>query len=68
VAASKRGVIGCIAFIYAIGLLFLSAAWFGPPPGYGNWRGLRVLFSRDLVYTTGTVIRRGELSCSNKWR
>lgn len=55
--SSNSGVIGCLAVVMIPGLLFLAAAWFGPPWGMGHWHGLNVLFSRDLVDTTGTVIR-----------
>ena len=48
-------VIGCFAFLYAMALLFIAAAWFGPP--IGQHHGLREVFSRDQVYTTGKVIR-----------
>ena len=48
-------VIGCFAFLYAMALLFIAAAWFGPP--IGEHHGLREVFSRNQVYTTGKVIR-----------
>jgi hypothetical protein len=52
-----RGVIGCLTFLFVMAALFLAAAWYGPPEGYGHWHGLRVQYSPDLIYTTGTVIR-----------
>ena len=58
-ATSKKGtslgVIGCFAFLYAMALVFVAAAWFGLP--FGDNHGLDVVFSRNLVYTTGTVVR-----------
>jgi hypothetical protein len=50
---SSLGAIGCFTFLYAIALMFIALAWFGSPYGHG----LNVVFSRDLIYTTGTVIR-----------
>ena len=49
-------VIGCFAFLYSMALLFIAMAWFGVPIGDNN-HGLDVVFSRNLVYTTGKVIR-----------
>ena len=54
---SRRFLFGCSSVILLAGLLFLAAAWFGPPLDLGRWRGLGVRFSSDLVYTTGTIIR-----------
>lgn len=52
---SSLGVIGCFAFLYAMALMFVAAAWFGLP--FGENHGLNVVFTRNLVYTTGKVIR-----------
>ena len=52
-----KGVVGCLGACYAFALFFLCAAWFGPFWGFGDWHGLAVLFSPDLVNTSGTVIR-----------
>ena len=52
-----KGLIGCLGALYLMAAFFLAAAWFGPFWGFGNWHGISILFSRDLVYTTGTVIR-----------
>ena len=52
-----KGVIGCLGACYLMALFFLAAAWFGPFWGFGDFHGLSVLFSPDLVNTTGRVIR-----------
>ena len=54
-ADSKLFAIGCFTFLYAMGMLFLSVAWFGLP--WGQHHGLDVVFARDLVHTTGKVVR-----------
>ena len=48
--------IGCFGFLYSMAFVFIAAAWFGIPLGNGH-HGLNVVFNRDLVYTTGKVIR-----------
>jgi len=58
--SSKAGAIGCIAVLYAVAAMFIAAAWFGLP--FGNHHGLSVLAQRDLVYTTGKVIRFESMS------
>jgi hypothetical protein len=52
-----KGLFGCLGACYLLALFFLAAAWFGPFWGFGDWHGLAVLFSPDLVETTGKVIR-----------
>ena len=52
-----KGLIGCLGVCYAFAAFFLCAAWFGPLWGFGDWHGLAILFSPDLVDTTGKVIR-----------
>ncbi len=52
-----KGLIGCLGFLYIMAAFFLAAAWFGPFWGFGDWHGIAVLFSPDLVNTTGKVIR-----------
>ena len=49
-------VIGCFAFLYLMAFAFIALAWFGVPIGENN-HGLDVVFNRNLVYTTGKVIR-----------
>jgi hypothetical protein len=49
-------VIGCFAFLYLMAFLFIAMAWFGVPIGENN-HGLDVVFNRNLIYTTGKVIR-----------
>jgi hypothetical protein len=61
--SSKAGVIGCVGFLYAVAAMFLAAAWFGLP--FGNNHGLNVLAQRDLVYTTGKVIRFESMATSS---
>jgi hypothetical protein len=57
-----KGLIGCLGLCYAFAAFFLCAAWFGPFWGFGNWHGLAVLRSPDLVRTTGRVIRLESVS------
>ena len=49
-------VVGCFTVLYSMAFLFIAMAWFGVPIGENN-HGLDVVFSRNLVYTTGKVIR-----------
>jgi hypothetical protein len=63
---SSRFVIGCFTFVYGMALMFIAVAWFGIP--FGENRGLNIVFSRNLIYTTGTVIRFDSGSMASKTR
>ena len=57
-----RGLVGCLGALYLMAIFFLAAAWLGPFWGFGNWHGLGILLSPDLVRTTGRVIRTDSVS------
>src|SRR5579864_7830328 len=52
---STLGFIGCFTFLFGMALMFIAFAWFGDP--FSDYAGLNAVFSPNVIYTTGTVIR-----------